>query len=161
MNEIASNTVIFKKINSSSSTGELCSQPVRGYVHQTGRMFPEHVVRSFLDPEYVQQILRTIFMQQKFAQLRTNYIRWILPTIQLYSLNTPNYVHEQMFTLLRTGLTLHYHHQNDFCIKMGSDESPFNIWLIVRDKVTRQWQKTTTFEEKESKSWVKQFLRPF
>ena len=36
---------------SSSSTGEFCSQPVRGSVRQTGRMFPEHVERSFLDPE--------------------------------------------------------------------------------------------------------------
>ena len=26
---------------------------------------------------------------------------------------------------------------NDFCIKMGSDESHFNVSLIVRDKVTR------------------------
>ena len=24
-------------------------------------------------------------------------------------------------------LLLHCHHQNDFCIKMGSDESPFNV----------------------------------
>ena len=24
-------------------------------------------------------------------------------------------------------LTLHYHHQNDFCIKMGSNESHFNV----------------------------------
>ena len=37
---------------SSSSTGELCSQPVRGNVRQIGRMFPEHVERSFLDLEY-------------------------------------------------------------------------------------------------------------
>ena len=29
------------------------------------------------------------------------------------------------------------HHQNDSCIKMGSDESQFNISLIVRDKVTK------------------------
>ena len=35
-------------------------------------------------------------------------------------------------------LSLHCHHQNDFCIKMGSDESHFNVSLIVRDKVTRQ-----------------------
>ena len=28
-------------------------------------------------------------------------------------------------------------HQNDFCIKMGSDESRFNVPLIVRDKVKR------------------------
>ena len=34
-------------------------------------------------------------------------------------------------------LSLHCHHQNDSCIKMGSDESHFNVSLIVRDKVTR------------------------
>ena len=45
-------------------------------------------------------------------------------------------------------LSLHCHHQNDFCIKMGSDESHFNVSLIVKDKVTRQRPQTTTFEEK-------------
>ena len=30
-------------------------------------------------------------------------------------------------------LSLHCHHQNDSCIKMGSDESRFNVPLIVRD----------------------------
>ena len=35
-------------------------------------------------------------------------------------------------------LSLHYHHPNDSCIKMGIDESHFNVSLIVRDKVTRQ-----------------------
>ena len=34
------------------------------------------------------------------------------------------------------------------CIKMGSDESHFNVSLIVRDKVTRQCPQTTTFEVK-------------
>ena len=34
-------------------------------------------------------------------------------------------------------LSLHCHHQNDSCIKMGSDESHFNVSLIVRDIVTR------------------------
>ena len=34
-------------------------------------------------------------------------------------------------------LSLHCHHQNDTGIKMGSDESDFNVSLIVRDKVTR------------------------
>ena len=34
------------------------------------------------------------------------------------------------------------------CIKMGSDESHFNVSLIVSDKVTRQCPQTTTFEEK-------------
>ena len=28
------------------------------------------------------------------------------------------------------------HHQNDFCIKIGSDGSHFNVSLSVRDKVT-------------------------
>ena len=51
-------------------------------------------------------------------------------------------------------LSLHCHHQNDSCIKMGSDESHFNISLIVRDKVTRPCPQTTTFEEKgESKRY--------
>ena len=45
-------------------------------------------------------------------------------------------------------LSLHCHHQNDFCIKVGSNESHFNVSLIVRDKVTRQCPQTTTFEEK-------------
>ena len=33
-------------------TGALCSQPIRGNDRPTGRMFPEHVERRFLDPEY-------------------------------------------------------------------------------------------------------------
>ena len=45
-------------------------------------------------------------------------------------------------------LSLHCHHQNDFCIKMGSDESQ-----EVMDKVTRQCLQTTTFlKRKESRS---------
>ena len=32
--------------------------------------------------------------------------------------------------------SLHCHHQNDACIKVGSDESHFKVSLIVRDKVT-------------------------
>ena len=35
---------------SSSSTGELCSQPIRGNVRRIGRMFSEHVERSFWTP---------------------------------------------------------------------------------------------------------------
>ena len=35
-------------------------------------------------------------------------------------------------------LSLHCHHQNDSCIKIGSDENHFNVSLIVRDKVIRQ-----------------------
>ena len=50
-------------------------------------------------------------------------------------------------------LSLHCRHQNDTCIKMGSDESHFKVSLIVRDKVTRPCPQTTNFEEKgESRS---------
>ena len=45
-------------------------------------------------------------------------------------------------------LSLHCHLQNDFFIKVGSDESHFNVSVIVRDKVTRQCPQTATFEEK-------------
>ena len=34
------------------------------------------------------------------------------------------------------------------CIKMGSNESHFNVSLIVKNKVTGQCPQTTTFEEK-------------
>ena len=49
-------------------------------------------------------------------------------------------------------ISLHYHHQNDSCIRVRSDENHFNVSLIVRDEVTRQNPQTTTFEEKESQS---------
>ena len=45
-------------------------------------------------------------------------------------------------------LSLHCHHQNDSCIKMGRDESHFNVSLTVRDKVTRQCPQTTILEVK-------------
>ena len=45
-------------------------------------------------------------------------------------------------------LSLHCHHQNDFCIKVGSDERHFNVSLTASDKVTRQYPQATTFEEK-------------
>ena len=44
--------------------------------------------------------------------------------------------------------SLHCYHQNDSHIKMGRDESHFNVSLIVRDKFTRRSPQTTTFEEK-------------
>ena len=48
---------------------------------------------------------------------------------------------------------LHCHHQNDSCIKTGSDESNFNVSLIVMDKVTRQRPQITTFLKRwESRS---------
>ena len=44
-------------------------------------------------------------------------------------------------------LSLHCHHQNDSSIKMGSDESHFNVSTAreVMDKVTGQCPQTTTF----------------
>ena len=36
-----------------------------------------------------------------------------------------------------TYLSLHSHHQNQFCTKMGSAESHFYVSLIVKDKVIR------------------------
>ena len=45
-------------------------------------------------------------------------------------------------------LVLHCYHQNDSCIKMGSDESHFNVSLIVRVKVIGQCPQTTTSGEK-------------
>ena len=45
-----------------------------------------------------------------------------------------------------TNLSLHCHHLNDSCIRMGSDESHFNVSLLVRNKVTRHCSQT--IEEK-------------
>ena len=52
-------------------------------------------------------------------------------------------------------LSLRRHHQNDLCIKMGSDKSHFNVSLIVRDKVTNQTVSTdhNLFEEKGEPKW--------
>ena len=52
---------------SSSSTGELCSHPIRGSDRPIGRMFPEHVQRSFLDPEYSFVAVRRI-LPNRFAK---------------------------------------------------------------------------------------------
>ena len=52
-------------------------------------------------------------------------------------------------------LSLHCHHQNDFCIKVGSDESHFNVLLTVMNKVLRQCPQTTTFEEKTEGDWIR------
>ena len=52
-------------------------------------------------------------------------------------------------------LSLHCHHQNDSCVKMGSDVSHFNVSLTVRDKVTRQCPQTATFEKKEEPKQIR------
>ena len=48
--------------------------------------------------------------------------------------------------------SLHLHHQNDSCIKTGSDESHFNVLLIVRDKVTRLSTDHNFLKRRESRS---------
>ena len=57
-------------------------------------------------------------------------------------------------------LSLHCHHQNDSCIKMGSDDSHFNVSLTVRDKVTRQCPQTTTFEDKGEPKQIRTEVLP-
>ena len=47
---------------------------------------------------------------------------------------------------------LHCHHQNEPCIKIGSDESHFNVSLIVTDKVTRLCPQTQLLKTKECRS---------
>ena len=62
----------------------------------------------------------------------------IFMNVNKFCLNQGDYIY----------LWLHCYHQNDYCIKVGSDERHFNVSLIVRDKVTRQCPQTTMFEEK-------------
>ena len=38
-------------------------------------------------------------------------------------------------------------------LKWAAFESCFNVWLIVKDKVTRQFPQTTTFEEEGEPKW--------
>ena len=54
----------------SSSTGELCSQPIRGNVQRTGWMFPEHVEQSFFDPEYSFNEYFQLGSQRKFYPIK-------------------------------------------------------------------------------------------
>ena len=51
-------------------------------------------------------------------------------------------------------LSLHCHHQNDICIKLGSDESHFNVSLILWDKVSKQCPQTTTYEGAGIAQWL-------
>ena len=46
-------------------------------------------------------------------------------------------------------LSLHYHHQNDSCIKTGTDESHVNVSSTARDKITNNTVSTdhTALEE--------------
>ena len=52
-------------------------------------------------------------------------------------------------------LSLHCHHQNDSCIKVGSDESHFNVSVGSDVRVTKQCPQTTTFlKRKENRSGI-------
>ena len=54
-----------------------------------------------------------------------------------------------------TYLSLHCHHHNYFCIKMGSDESHFNVSVGSDGQIYRTMSKTTTFlKRKESRSGI-------
>ena len=64
----------------SSSTGELCFQPIRGNDRPIGRMFPEHVEQSFLDPEYSFNEYFQLGSRRKVGPIKN----------QLASLNTSN-----------------------------------------------------------------------
>ena len=59
-------------------------------------------------------------------------------------------------------LSLHCHHQNDSCLKMGGDESHFTVSLIVRDKITRQrlqtLQTTTFWKRKGSRNGIEPLI---
>ena len=56
-------------------------------------------------------------------------------------------------------LTQCCHHQNDFCIETGSDESHY-VPLIVRSRVTKPCPQTTTFEEggEPKRNWTEVHL---
>ena len=49
-------------------------------------------------------------------------------------------------------LSLHCHYQNDFCVKVGSDESHFNVSLTMRDKVTNSVHRPQCLKRMESLS---------
>ena len=49
-------------------------------------------------------------------------------------------------------LSLHCHYQNDSCIKMGSDESPFYVSLTVREKSQDSVPRQQFLKRKESRS---------
>ena len=79
----------------SSSTGELCSQPIRDNDRRIRRVFREHVEQSFLDPEYSFDEFIQLGSRRKFRPIKN----------QLASPNTSNEVREETFAQLRTGFT--------------------------------------------------------
>ena len=63
----------------------------------------------------------------------------------------------------RLYLTLHCHHKNDSCIKVGSDDSRCNVLFIERGKgkVTRQCLQITTFEKRRTEAESNPEILPF
>ena len=55
-------------------------------------------------------------------------------------------------------LSLHYHHQN-FCIKMGSDESHFNV-SVGSDGQSHKTTNHNLFEEKGEPKWYRTEVLP-
>ena len=51
-------------------------------------------------------------------------------------------------------IAVHCHHQIDSCVKIDCDESPFNVSLIVRDKVTRQCHRPQRLKIKANRSGI-------
>ena len=52
-------------------------------------------------------------------------------------------------------LSLHCYHQNDFCIKMGSDERHFNVLVRSDGQSHKTMSTNTTFlKRKESRSGI-------
>ena len=51
-------------------------------------------------------------------------------------------------------ISLNCHHQNDSCIKMGSDESHFHVSLIVRERSLDSVHKPQLLKRKESRSGI-------
>ena len=58
-------------------------------------------------------------------------------------------------------LSLHYHHQNDSCIKMGSDESHLNV-SVGSDGQSHRTVSTNhnLFEEKGEPNWYRTEVLP-
>ena len=49
-------------------------------------------------------------------------------------------------------LSLHCHHRNDFCIKVGSDESHFDVSWLLGTKSQDSVQRPQLLKRKESRS---------
>ena len=111
-------------------------------------------------------LLSTTFLSHDYFTVHSLSVPWLLycpqPSCPLTTLLSTTFLFHDYFTVHNLSvpwllycpqrgdvyLSLHCQHQNDSCIKLGSDESRFNVSLIVRDKVTRQFPQIATFEEK-------------